>query len=142
MRKLLKSFAPNMKTTKLKSAIAEGAEQITRLQNRVNETAQERDKSPEHRIVWENACSEFHSRYDALAFPGGYGSAIERILALDPFAIESAICFIEARPYFFRSGYMFSNIMRKIKQVPLSPEQAIRVKAVVERQTLWKKKTV
>jgi predicted Rdx family selenoprotein len=61
-------------------------------------------------------------------------------VAGDSFATEAAICFLEARPYFFRSGYMFSDIMRKIKRVPLTPEQAGRLELVIARQALWSEK--
>ena len=52
-------------------------------------------------------CAEFHSQYDDLAFPSGYSTAFERIAAHDLEAIETAFCFFDCRPYFFRSGYMF-----------------------------------
>jgi len=46
-------------------------------------------------------------------FPLGYqgGGASRRILYGDPEAMEAAICFLEVRPYFFRSGYMYKDIL-------------------------------
>lgn len=107
------------------------AEEIQRLNARVDETAKVRGRSPEDHRNWRLACETFHSRYDALAFPGGYSSALERIVAGEPEAIEAALCFLEARPYFFRSGYMFKDILRKTKRLALSGQQAVRLAQVV-----------
>ena len=129
-----------MKVSQLKSVIATGATEIVRLQSRINETFRYRDASPRQYEAWKCACDEFHSRYAALAFPGGYEGAIERMLAGDALVIEAAMCFLEERPYFFRSGYMFSNILRKVKRAALSPDQAKRLAVVAERQALWRDK--
>jgi hypothetical protein len=82
-----------------------------------------------------------HSRYAGLAFPGGYeGNFLEQILNGDPQAMETAICFLEVRPYFFRSGYMFKDILRKCRQAPLSSAQAARLKTVEKRLLEWKER--
>ena len=127
-----------MKTADLKRVIEQGCVEITRLNARIHETVRFRDASPRQRDEWKSACAEFHSRYDALAFPGGYAGAVDRILAGDPYSVEAALCFLEVRPYFFRSGYMFKELMRKVKRAPLSSEQAERLQGVVQRQALWR----
>lgn len=124
----------------IKATIEEGAAEITRLHKRIHETLRFRDSSPQQRDAWRQACSEFHSRYSSLAFPGGYDGAIERIKSGDSFSIEAALCFIEIRPYFFRSGYMFSQLMRKLKRAELNSAQSRRLGAVVLRQALWQAK--
>lgn len=129
-----------MKSAAIKATIEEGAAEITRLHNRVHETVRFRDSSPQQRDAWQRACSEFHSRYSSLSFPGDYDGAIERIKAGDSFSIEAALCFLELRPYSFRSGYMFSEIMRKVKRAKLESSQAQRLEAVVLRQALWRAK--
>ena len=129
-----------MKVSEIKQAIVSGAAEITRLNDRIRETVRFRDASSRQREEWKSACAEFHSRYDSLAFPGGYEGAMDRVLAGDPFSIEAAICFLESRPYFFRSGYMFTDILRKTKRAALSPDQAGRLQFVIERQALWKEK--
>ena len=63
-----------------------------RLHSRIHETVKYRTKSPEKRREWEQACAEFHARYEGLAFPGGYRNALERISRSDPEAMEAAIC--------------------------------------------------
>ena len=91
-----------------------------------------RDKSEHKYKEWQRACEEFHSRYDSLAFPGGFEGAFERIIGGDNKAMEAALCFVECRPYFFRSGYMFKDILRKLKRAPLDVEQTMRLNQVLE----------
>ena len=115
----------------LKRHIEENAKEIRRLHSRVGETFKLRDRSPEDREQWSSACAEFHGRYDQLAFPGGYDGALERILAGDDQSIEAALCFVECRPYFFRSGYMYKDVLRKLKRAPLNARQSKRLAEVV-----------
>jgi hypothetical protein len=74
----------------------------------------------------------------ALAFPGGYEGALDRIVSGDPETMEAAICFLECRPYFFRSGYMFKDILRKCKRAPLSPEQTSRLQTIEGKLAEWR----
>jgi len=52
------------------------------------------------------------------------------------------MCFLELRPYFFRSGYMYKELLRKIKRAPLSPDQERRLRLVLERQAAWRAQRV
>lgn len=82
-----------------------------------------------------------HSRYAGLAFPGGeQGDVLKRILAGDPQTMETAICFLEVRPYFFRSGYMFKDILRECRRAPLTAEQAARLKVIEEKLEQWRRR--
>jgi hypothetical protein len=125
-----------MDSSEIKRAIAFGEAEITRLNNRIHETVRFRGASPRQRDEWSTACAEFHSRYDQLAFPGGYKGVTKRILSGDAYSVEVAICFLELRPYFFRSGYMFKELLRKVKRAPMSAIQAERLQAVIARQAL------
>jgi hypothetical protein len=107
--------------------IRANAEALRGLHARIHETVRLRDRSPEHQRAWSEACAAFHARYDALAFPGGYADALERISAGEIDAVEAGLSFLEVRPYFFRSGYMFKDILRKMKRAPLNKEQATRL---------------
>ncbi|MFP5382346.1 MAG: hypothetical protein ACLGG4_08780, partial [Gammaproteobacteria bacterium] len=78
------------------------------------------------------------ARYDELSFPGGYSTAFERIFSGDVEAIETALCFLECRPYFFRSGYMWKEISRKLKRAPLSEQQAERLEIVMNKYNAWR----
>lgn len=103
-----------MHSERIKRQIRENAAEIMRLKTRIHETYAQRSKSAEKMLEWKQACAEFHARYAGLAFPGGYqGDILQRILRGDPEAMEAAICFLEVRLYFFRSGYMFKDILRK-----------------------------
>jgi hypothetical protein len=123
-----------------KENILRNAAEIVRLHSRIHETLPFRSKSSEGREAWERACAEFHARYDKLAFPGGYAGALEQILAGDPEAMEAAICFLECRPYFFRSGYTFKDILRKCKRAPLSEAQAARLNLILEKIEEWRRR--
>jgi hypothetical protein len=124
----------------MKERIHQNAAEIVRLHSRIHATVKYRTKSPEKRREWEQACAEFHARYEKLAFPGGYRNALERISRGEPEAMEAAICFLEMRLYFFRSGYMFKAILPRCRRAPLTSEQAARLKAVEQRLVEWRKR--
>ena len=119
-----------MCAARLHESILANAEEIGRLHARVKETAKLRDRRPDGLQNWQQACEAFHARYDALAFPGGFGTALERIAAGEPAAVDAALCFLEARPFFFRSGYMFKDILRTVKRAALNKEQAARLESI------------
>jgi hypothetical protein len=123
----------------LKERILRSAAEIVRLHSRIHETRADREGNAVKRREWKEACEEFHTRYDALAFPGGYSGALDRISSGDPKTMEAAICFLECRPYFYRSGYMFKDIFRRCKRAPLSSEQAARLRTIDEKLVEWQK---
>ncbi|TDB26525.1 hypothetical protein ATCM_02000 [Stenotrophomonas sp. ATCM1_4] len=125
---------------RLKLLIQSNAEEVAQLHARVHETFAQRDRSPDKRQEWERACEIFHSRYNELAFPGGFEEALDRIVAGDAESMEAAICFLELRPYFFRSGYMFESILRRAKRAPLSQEQVARLQHVIQALAAWRSK--
>ncbi len=116
----------------------QNAAEIVRLHRRIHETVKERSTSDAGRLAWKQACADFHQRFNQLAFPGGYGEALEKFRSGDTSVVEPALCFLELRPYFFRSGYMFNTLMRRMKPIPLTPDQRARLEAVRERQAAWK----
>lgn len=123
---------------RMQQRMLECAREINRLHARIHETAVRRDVNETAREDWKAACAEFHERYSDLAFPGGYDDAIVRIVAGDRDAIEAAVCFLECRPYFFRSGYMFKKLLRKARNAPLTPDQALRLAVVQYGQDEWR----
>ncbi len=122
----------------LKLRIQANAIEIARLHSRIHQTYVLCDRSPEKLKEWKRACEAFHRQYDDLAFPGGYRGAGQRILDGDAESMEAAICFLELRPYFFRSGYMFKAILSKAKRAPLNTEQAARLQHVIKNLAEYK----
>ncbi len=114
----------------IREEIIRNGQEITRLQQRVHEMQRKSQADRRYTQDWLEACEAFRSRYDALAFPGGESTAYERILQNDPAAVEAALCFLECRPYFFRSGYMWKKLFRKIKHATLTGKQQHRLDAL------------
>jgi hypothetical protein len=127
-----------MNSEDLRAAIRENGHELARLHARIHETLKHRGVSADLRAQWETACTEFHARFDSLAFPGGYEGALDRISSGDALAMEAGVCFLECRPYFFRSGYMYKDILRRLKLAPLSESQALRLQMILERLKEWK----
>lgn len=128
----------DLELTDLHKLMLRNAEEIERLRDRIDVTVRERDKSPEKYQEWKNACAEFHARGNELSFPGGW-QTVERIVTGDSFAMEAGISFVECRPYFFRSGYMFQTILKKLKKAPLSEQQKIRLQRVIDKRDSWRR---
>lgn len=103
------------------------------LYQRIHQTLARRDDGPKQRQEWKDACSEFHAKYESLAFIGGADTARDRLRDGDAVAIEYALDFLEVRPYFFRSGYLYKDLMRVLRNCPLSNAQRIRYDKIRER---------
>jgi len=98
-----------------------------------------RDESAEGRQEWSSACSEFHAHYDQLCLPGGpYPNFYDQLTIGDTQIIEVALCFLEVRPYFFRSGYHWKTILQKCKSAPMSEEQSARFRDLLEKYKQWR----
>jgi hypothetical protein len=74
------------------------------------------------------------SEYRRLAYPGGVDVAKQRIHEGSQQAIEQALEFLEARPYFFRSQYIRTKLIRSLKSAPLDSAQSRRFTVVVQRE--------
>lgn len=121
----------------LRAKLIENAAEINRLQSRIHEAL--RDESDWDRRKWSQACSDMHARYEELSLPGGpYPDFHDRILAGEPDIIEVALCFLEVRPYFFRSGYHWKTILKKCKRAPMSAEQSKRFQVLLEKYEQWR----
>jgi len=80
--------------------------------------------------TWEAAVARFHAAV-AVAYPPDFETIFSRLREGDPSSIESAIGFLEADPWFFRSGYVKAKLVKLIKRLPLKPEQVRRLQAVI-----------
>ena len=109
--------------------IKHNAQQIRDLHDRINQTFSEKPHGPEHK----RACEEFHSRYDSLAFPGGYEAGLQKISEGDASTLDAALNFLEVQPYFFRSQYMRTKLIRLLKKANLTKPQETRFNNVLKR---------
>ena len=128
-----------MKTEDIEETILKNSSEAARLHTAVHETHRRRNESVEAHKAWTQAAQEFRDKYDNLAFPGGYEGALERVASGDPLAMEAAICFLELRPYFYHSGYMFKDLLRKSRKAPLSTEQKLRLEVIEAAVSEWRK---
>jgi hypothetical protein len=124
----------------IRGMVIENAAEINRLKRRIDDAVSRRSENEELRQEWSQACEEFHARYGELCIPRGSDPGFyERILAGDPSTIEVALCFLEVRPYFFRSGYHWKSILQKCKRAPMSREQSERFAKLLEKYTEWRR---
>ncbi|MGB1252088.1 MAG: hypothetical protein ACPG8W_15830 [Candidatus Promineifilaceae bacterium] len=116
-----------------KSRIKHNTKVIVQLRQRIHETFARRSDNEQSWVRWQNACAEFHKRYDDLAFFGGSTNIRQRLRSGDKDAINYAIDFLEVRPYFFRSGYMYKDFMRILQRCLLSATQRKRYEQIKAR---------
>ena len=114
-----------------KRQIRHNAQEIARLHARIRETYALR--ATHGNKPWEDACREMHARYDSLVFPGGYDDdLLKRLASGERNTVEAALCFLEVRPYFFRSGYLWKDLLRMAKRAPMNKQHAARLAAIVQ----------
>src|SRR5690349_20480022 len=65
------------------------------------------------------------------AYPPGFLDDYERLRRHDPAGAETAIRFLEADPWFFRSGYAKSKLLRYLGQIELDESQRRRLSNVM-----------
>ena len=115
----------------LRQQIRANAQELNRLQARASEAYAQRDTHGHQ--PWQAACDEFHARYDSLALPGGYDDdTLKRLVHGERNTVEAVLCFLEVRPYFFRSGYLWKDLLRKAKRAPMNAAHAARLAAIVQ----------
>lgn len=101
--------------------------EIARLHARVHETFNQKNRAPEK---WKLACKEFHSYMSAIDEYIDY--AYREIQYTDPALLEFAISFLEVDPFFFRSGYIKAELLRKLKRSDLNAKHIMRLNVVLE----------
>ncbi len=90
-----------------------------------------RSESAARQQEWQAACRHSHEAHDRLAFPGGLARGMRLLAEGNPATIEESIRFLEADPWFFRSGYIKAEIIRRLRRAPLSPAQVGRLQQVI-----------
>jgi hypothetical protein len=123
----------------MQSIIESNAALLRKLHETIRETFLHRSEGPEAHAAWERACREFHERWDELAFPGGLQAGLRRIEAGDMQAIDTAIRYLELRPFYFRAQYIRNLFTRLIKRHALPPKLQNRFDATRERLKSWQR---
>lgn len=118
--------------------IRANADEINRLRQLIRDTADARWRGPEERERHAAACAEFHQHYERLAFPGGYATALKRLAEHDPNALDVALTFLEVRPYFFRSGYMWKTLLKRVQRVPMGTKQHARLQKILDAYAVYR----
>lgn len=72
----------------------------------------------------------FYNAVEA-AYPPGFWEHYERLKNGDARSVDMAIEFLEADPWFFRSGYIKANLARFLKRVTLSNQNVRRLEKVL-----------
>lgn len=115
----------------MKQTIEHNAAEICRLHRAIHNAFAHRSESREAFEAWKQACATFHARYDFLAFPGGLTAGLERLGAGDLLTAETAIVYLELHPYFFRSQYNATTLIRRLKKLQLPVHLRDRFEAVL-----------
>jgi len=124
---------------KLRAQMIENAAEINRLRHLNDDSVWNGPDPPEIEMSRSEVCNEFQIRYPQLCVPGGWDiDFMDRLKAGDHATVEAALCFLEVRPYFFRSGYLWKDLLRKCKRVPMNEEQSSRLQALLKRYEDWK----
>ena len=124
---------------KLRAQMIENAAEINRLRHLNDDSVWNGQEPPDIGRSRSEVCNEFQTRVPQLCVPGGWDvDFLDRLKAGDYSTVEAALCFLEVRPYFFRSGYLWKDLLRKCKRVPMSDEQSSRLQALLKRYEEWK----
>ena len=122
----------------MQSIITINAARLCQLHEAIHVTFRRRSEGPEAKAAWQRAAEEFHRRYDELAFPGGLEAGLCRIKAGDLQAIETAILYLELRPFYFRAQYHREKFIKILKRQTLPPRLQERFDGTRERLRAWR----
>ncbi len=118
--------------------IERNAAELRRLHQAVHHSAEHRSESVEAMIAWQAACEEYNRRYDELAFPGGLHRGKKLIEAGDALAVETALIYLEQRPFYFRAKYHRMAFMKMLKRLDLAPRFKDRLDQVIGKLQAWR----
>ncbi len=84
---------------------------------------------PALKAAWEQAAADFHQLLTE--YPPGFWRGLDALQAGDSSGLPELLAFLEADPWFFRSGYAKSRALKAITRVPLPPEAVSRLQQIV-----------
>jgi hypothetical protein len=106
---------------------------INRLHKTMHSANEQKNKSIAHLEAWKATCREFHENYSRLIYLFQFSDYRVELRGGNTEAIEYAISFIEVRPYFFRSGYLYKDLIRVLRSCPLNKSHRERYQIISER---------
>ncbi|KRG51839.1 hypothetical protein ARC23_08675 [Stenotrophomonas beteli] len=118
--------------------IRANADEINRLQRAIRGSAASRWRDPEQKLLHAQACAQFQQHYERLAFPGGYANALKQLAERDPDTLDVALTFLEVRPYFFRCGYMWKTLLKRVRQVSMGTKQHVRLQKILDAYAAYR----
>ena len=80
--------------------------------------------------LWDEVRRRWQEAQEGAA-PFGFWDDFQKLKARDTSGLESGIAFLEADPWFFRSGYLKEWLTTFIRRLPLSASQEERLRRVV-----------
>ena len=113
------------------SVFETNAQILRALNDEIHLSFVDRERDESHYRRWSDACQRFHSSFDRLAFPGGLDQELNLLKNGDLQAVEMAVRYLEADPWFFRSGYIKEELLKGLKRVALTEDQRERLRAVI-----------
>ncbi len=122
----------------MEGLIRANADEINRLRQVIRDTAGTRWRGPEQMQRHAAACAEYSQRYEQLAFPGGYANALKQLAEQDPDTVDVVLTFLEVRPYFFRSGYMWKTLLKRVQRVPMGAKQQARMQKILDAYAAYR----
>ena len=76
-----------------------------------------------HGEAHKHACAAFNEQFDQLAFPGGLEQAFSQLKNHNSSILPIALEFLQADPYFHRSGYTKEEILHHLKKFEFTDKQ-------------------
>jgi len=121
----------------MQAVIEENARRLRELRARFESACRLRHNSEAAAKEHSRALHELNENYDALAFPGGLRSGLRRIEAGDLHAVETAIRYLEIRPFYYRAQYNRIAFARRLRRLTLPPRLAARFRAAMDTLRAW-----
>ena len=89
-----------------------------------------RDPKAQVTLAWRDATAQLRAALER-AYPPTFFDSLEAVKQGKRSGLDEVIDFLEADPWFFRSGYVKATALRAIKRVPLEPDEAERLRRVI-----------
>ncbi|MEM9342367.1 MAG: hypothetical protein AAGA87_04935 [Pseudomonadota bacterium] len=117
--------------TGFKAQIARHRDAVNVAHARVRATVRTRDRSDADRGAWMEACREFHALRSEIEV---YVERVSGEGLADPLLRRFVFDYLSVDPVYFRSGYQKERLLKAVKRLELTDEEA-----VVLRQTILRR---